>query len=94
MNHRKLPILQDVHIADISEQLLQEEHELQFKSKRKRIEEVYLVLESDYTPHGSCFPVIIKDTGVIGAITVSELGQEEDYKLVVQTIRDYLAKEK
>ena len=64
------------------------------QSKGKRIEEAYLVLESDYAPHGGCFPVIIKETGVIGTITVSGLAQQEDHKLVVQAIRDYLAQEK
>ena len=63
------------------------------KSKGKRIEEVYLVDESKYAPHGGCFPVIVKGTGMIGTITVSGLSQEEDHKLVVQTIRDYLAQE-
>jgi len=64
------------------------------KSKGKRIEEAYLVSESDYAPHGGCFPVIIKDTGMIGTITVSGLTQEDDHKLVVQAVRDCLAREK
>ena len=64
------------------------------KSKGKRIDEAYLISESEYAPHGGCFPVIIKDTGVIGTITVSGLQQEEDHKLVVQAIRNYLAQEK
>ena len=63
------------------------------KSKGKRIEEAYLVPESEYTPHGGCFPIILTGTGVIGTITVSGLSQEEDHKLVVQAIRDYLAQE-
>ena len=64
------------------------------KSKGKRIEDAYLLSESLYAPHGGCFPVIVKDTGVIGTITVSGLAQEDDHKLVVQVIRDYLAQEK
>jgi uncharacterized protein (UPF0303 family) len=64
------------------------------KSKGKRIEEAYLVSESEYAAHGGCFPVIVKGTGIIGTITVSGLPQEEDHKLVVQTIRDFLAQEK
>ena len=64
------------------------------KSKGKRIEEAYLLSESLYAPHGGCFPIIVKDTGVIGTITVSGLAQEEDHKLVVQAIRDFLAQEK
>ena len=63
------------------------------KSKGKSIEEAYLLSENDYAPHGGCFPVIVKDTGVVGTITVSGLPQEEDHKLVVQSIRDYLTKE-
>ena|SRR5258705_8334574 len=64
------------------------------KSKGKRIEDAYLLSESLYAPHGGCFPVIVKDTGVIGTITLSGLAQEDDHKLVVQVIRDYLAQEK
>src|SRR6266540_990258 len=64
------------------------------KSKGKRIEEAYLISETEYAPHGGCFPVIVKNTGVIGTITVSGLPQEEDHKLVVRVIRDYLAQEK
>ena len=63
------------------------------KSNGKHIEEAYLIPESEYAPHGGCFPVILAGTGVIGTITVSGLPQEEDHKLVVQAIRDYLAQE-
>jgi len=64
------------------------------KSKGKSIEESYLLSESEYAPHGGCFPVIVKGTGMVGTLTISGLPQEEDHKLVVQTIRKYLAQEK
>ena len=64
------------------------------KSKGKNIEESYLIPESDYAAHGGCFPIIVKGTGMVGTITVSGLPQEEDHKLVVQSIREFLAKEK
>jgi uncharacterized protein (UPF0303 family) len=64
------------------------------KSKGKRIEEAYLISENLYAPHGGCFPVIVKDTGLIGTITISGLAQEDDHKIVAQAIRDYLAQEK
>ena len=63
------------------------------KSKGKNIEEAYLLSEKDYAPHGGCFPVIVKGTGMVGTITVSGLPQEEDHKLVAQAIRNYLAQE-
>jgi uncharacterized protein (UPF0303 family) len=64
------------------------------KSMSKRIEEVFLISEGDYAPHGGCFPIIVKGTGMVGTITVSGLAQEDDHKLVVQAIRDYLTHEK
>ncbi len=64
------------------------------KSKGKSIEEAYLIPESLYAPHGGCFPVIVKDIGLIGTITVSGLAQEEDHKLVVQAMREFLELEK
>jgi len=63
------------------------------KSKGKTIEQSYLLSESEYAPHGGCFPVIVKGTGMVGTITVSGLPQEEDHKLVVESIRAFLAKE-
>ena len=64
------------------------------KHKGKSIEEAYLLSERNYGPHGGCFPILVKNTGMVGTITVSGLSQEEDHKLVVQAIRDYLAQEK
>ena len=63
------------------------------KSMGKTIEEAYLIPESEYAPHGGCFPIILKGTGMVGTITVSGLAQEEDHRLVVETIREYLAQE-
>jgi uncharacterized protein (UPF0303 family) len=64
------------------------------KSKGKRIEESYLIPESEYAAHGGCFPIIVKGTGMVGTITVSGLPQEEDHKLVVESIRAFIAEEK
>ena len=63
------------------------------KSKGRSLEEAYLIPQSEYAPHGGCFPVIVENTGIVGTITVSGLPQEEDHKLVVQSIREYLAQE-
>ena len=63
------------------------------KSMGKTIEEAFLIPESQYAPHGGCFPIIIKGTGMVGTITVSGLAQEHDHRLVVETIREHLAQE-
>ena len=64
------------------------------KHKGKTIEQSYLISESEFAAHGGCFPIIVKDTGMVGTITVSGLPQEEDHKFVVESIRAFLAKEK
>ena len=64
------------------------------KYKGKGLEEAYLIPESEYAPHGGCFPVIVRGTGMVGTIAVSGLPQEEDHKFVVRAIREYLAQEK
>ena len=61
------------------------------KSRGDTIEKNYLIPESEFAPHGGSFPILIKGSGMIGAITVSGLPQEEDHKLVVEGIRNYLA---
>ena len=63
------------------------------KHKGKTIEQSYLIPESEFAAHGGCFPIIVKGTGMVGTITVSGLPQEEDHKLVVESIRVFLAKE-
>ncbi|MGG5174498.1 heme-degrading domain-containing protein [Pseudarthrobacter sp. J1763] len=45
----------------------------------------------EYTLAGGSFPIRVRGTGVIGAITVSGLSSEEDHQLVVDSIRTYLA---
>jgi len=60
-------------------------------SKGTCIMDKYLIPESDYAPHGGCFPIIVKGTGVVGTVTVSGLAQEDDHALVVRALREYLA---
>ena len=61
------------------------------KSRGQTIEKNYLVPESEVAPHGGSFPVIVKGTGIVGTVTVSGLPAQDDHKLVVEGIRDYLA---
>lgn len=59
-------------------------------SQGKTLEEQYELSSLEYAAHGGAFPMIIKNVGVIGTITVSGLPQEEDHALVVAALEEYL----
>lgn len=44
----------------------------------------------DIAPHGGCFPIIIKNVGVVGTITVSGIPQRDDHNFVVEHICTFL----
>ena len=50
-----------------------------------------LLDEREFAAHGGAFPVIVRDVGMVGTVTVSGLPQEEDHRLVVSVLRDFLA---
>jgi uncharacterized protein (UPF0303 family) len=45
----------------------------------------------EYAAHGGAFPIIVRDVGVVGTVTVSGLPQEDDHRLVVEVLRSVLA---
>lgn len=61
------------------------------KAAGQTMEEKYLLATPEYAAHGGAFPLIIRDVGVVGSITVSGLPQREDHELVVTTLRQFLA---
>lgn len=56
----------------------------------KSMNERFMIKEEEYAFHGGCFPIIIKNTGVIGTMTISGLTQQEDHALVVEALKEYL----
>lgn len=61
-----------------------------YKKMGKTMEEESFISSFEYSAHGGAFPIIIKDVGGVGIITVSGLAQEEDHKMVVSAISEYL----
>lgn len=54
------------------------------------IEERHHISASEYADIGGSFPIIIKNTGVIGTITVSGLPKNEDHEMVVAVVKEQL----
>lgn len=46
----------------------------------------YGLAAADYATHGGSFPILLRGTGCIGAVTVSGLPQREDHNLVVEAL--------
>lgn len=63
---------------------------IKLKSINKSMEEKYLISSKEFAAYGGAFPIILKNSGVVGTITVSGLSQEEDHNLVVESIKEYL----
>lgn len=48
------------------------------------------VLPVDMAPHGGCFPIHLKGTGIVGTVTVSGIPQREDHGFVIACLCEYL----
>ncbi len=63
----------------------------QFRAKNTTFEQSSRLDIDRYAAHGGAFPLIVRNVGVVGTITVSALPQEEDHRLVVQVLREFMA---
>ena len=50
-----------------------------------------LVDPKRFAAHGGAFPIIVRDVGPVGTVTVSGLPQADDHRLVVDVLRAFLA---
>ena len=62
----------------------------QFRARGTTFEQSSRLDPALYAAHGGAFPLIVRGVGVVGTVSVSGLPQEEDHRLVVQVLREYL----
>lgn len=63
---------------------------LELKQQQTTLTEKAGVDARDYATHGGSFPLRIRGTGCIGAITISGLPQRQDHSLIVQVLAEFL----
>lgn len=63
---------------------------LYLKVKQDSVANRYGLGSEDYAAAGGSVPLLLRGTGMIGAITVSGLSEQEDHELVVSTIREFI----
>lgn len=63
----------------------------QFRVSGKTFESDSRLDPSRYAAHGGAFPIVVRGTGCIGSVAVSGLPQLDDHRLVVETLRAFLA---
>jgi len=61
-----------------------------YKNRGMDFDEIKSLDIKDFAAYGGAFPLIIKDVGVVGTITVSGLPQAEDHALIVVELQAYL----
>jgi uncharacterized protein (UPF0303 family) len=55
--------------------------------------EKYGLPVEEFAAHGGAFPLVVRDVGPVGVVTVSGLPQVEDHRLVVSVLRAFLGLE-
>jgi uncharacterized protein (UPF0303 family) len=66
---------------------------LEQKQKRTSLADKYALSPADYAEAGGSFPIHVRDTGVIGSVTVSGLPQRKDHETVVEALCLHLGKD-
>ncbi|MCY6372236.1 heme-degrading domain-containing protein [Clostridium ganghwense] len=61
------------------------------KMEEKTLEEKYHISSKEYLPYGGAFPLIIKNVGVVGTISVSGSRQIIEHNLIVEVLTEILS---
>ncbi len=63
----------------------------QLRASGRSLSEALLLSEHEYAAHGGAFPVVVRNVGLVGVVTVSGLPQRQDHALVVRVLTEWLA---
>jgi len=60
------------------------------RAMKKSIQERYCLNPAEYAASGGAFPIIIRNVGMVGCVSVSGLSQEEDHNIVTSVLREFI----
>jgi len=60
------------------------------EKKNTSLKDLFFLNSEEYSAFGGAFPIFMKDTGIVGTITVSGLPDVEDHNLVVAVIKEFI----
>ncbi|MET0323248.1 MAG: heme-degrading domain-containing protein [Duganella sp.] len=63
---------------------------IEHKHRGVVFDEIKYLPPQDYAAHGGAFPILIKNVGMVGTVTVSGLRQAEDHAIAVEALRAVL----
>jgi uncharacterized protein (UPF0303 family) len=66
---------------------------LSLAKSQSTLQEKFGLPDAEFAPHGGSFPIVVKGTGCIGAVTVSGLPQRDDHIMVVEALAQLLGKD-
>lgn len=64
--------------------------QLQCQQKQRTLEDIHALPTAEYAAAGGVFPIILKNSGMVGTIGVSGLASEDDHQTIVDCITAYL----
>jgi len=64
--------------------------DLELQQKKTTLTERQGLSAADYVAAGGGFPIMLRGTGCVGAVTVSGLSRQEDHELVVEVLAGFL----
>lgn len=62
----------------------------QLRANGQTLEEMLELSHYEYAAHGGCVPIVVKNVGMIGTITVSGLEQSQDHAVAIRAIEQFL----
>jgi len=66
---------------------------LEFDDENQRLNPRFGLSDDAYVLAGGSFPITVKGLGVVGAITISGMRQEEDHDFIISVVREYIKKQ-